>query len=59
MQVLNQAYSTFVNCSIEELKDMHEKSGGSKGANYYRDKDANLRTKEGTLVSRGDAGAYQ
>ena len=59
MLVLNQAYSTFVNCSIEELKDMHEKSGGSKGANYYRDKDANLRTKDGTLVSRGDAGAYQ
>ncbi|MGB8026525.1 MAG: hypothetical protein WCE95_02855 [Nitrososphaeraceae archaeon] len=44
--MLNQAYSTFVNCSIEELKDMHEKSGGSKGANYYRDKDANLRTKD-------------
>ncbi|MDW0172193.1 MAG: hypothetical protein QOK57_10290 [Nitrososphaeraceae archaeon] len=46
MQVLNQAYSNFVNCSIEELKDMHEKFRGSKEASYYRDKDAaNLRTK--------------
>ncbi len=38
---------------------MHEKSGVSKGASYYRDKDANLRTKDGTLVPRGDGGAYQ
>jgi hypothetical protein len=38
---------------------MNEKSGGSKGANYYRDKDANLRTKDGTLVLRRYAGAYQ
>lgn len=59
MQVLNQAYSNFVNCSIEELKDMHEKSRGSKEASYYRDKDANLRTKEGTFVLRGNPGAYQ
>jgi hypothetical protein len=45
---------------IEELKDMHEKSGGSKGTNYYRDKDNNLRTKDGTLVSRTSiGGAYQ
>jgi hypothetical protein len=38
---------------------MHEKSDGSKGAGYYRDKDSNLRTKDGTLVSRGNSGAYQ
>lgn len=47
-------YDDFVSYSIEELKHMSDKAGGSKGSNFFRDKDNNIRTRDGTLVSKGN-----
>ncbi|MDW0199752.1 MAG: hypothetical protein QN778_04170 [Nitrososphaeraceae archaeon] len=45
------SYEDFVNCSIEEMKDMNNRGGGSKGTGYWRDKDNKLRDKDGNLLS--------
>ena len=43
----------FVNCSIEELKDMSQKGAGSKSSPYYKDKEGNLKYKKtDTLVTK-------
>jgi hypothetical protein len=39
-------YSDFVNCSIEELRDMSQKGAGSKASPYYKDKEGNLKYKK-------------
>jgi hypothetical protein len=45
-------YSDFVNCSIEELRDMSHRGAGSKASPYYKDKEGNLKYKKtDTLVS--------
>jgi hypothetical protein len=45
-------YYDFVNCSIDELREMSQKGAGSKSSQYYKDKDGNLKYKKtDTLVT--------
>lgn len=44
------SYEDFVNYTIEELRDISARSGGSKSLGYYRDKDNVLRNREGIKV---------
>lgn len=44
------SYDDFVNCSIEELRNMSAKGGGGRSAGYYRDKDGRLRDKNDNQV---------
>jgi hypothetical protein len=41
-----------VNSSIEQLKDMSARGGGSKGTGYYRDKDNVIRDRSGNKVGQ-------
>lgn len=54
------SYDDFVNYSLEELRNMSFKGGGSKTPGFWRDKDGQLRDKFGQLASGAtDKGAYQ
>ncbi len=44
------SYDDFVNCSIEELRDMSAKGGGSKSPGYYRDPAGKLHDRDGNLL---------
>jgi hypothetical protein len=44
------SYEQFTDLSIEELRDLSKKGGGSKGPGYYRDKDNVLRNKDGNKI---------
>jgi len=44
------SYDQFTSSSIEELRDMSKKGGGSKGSGYYRDKDNVLRDKNNNKI---------
>jgi hypothetical protein len=54
-------YSDFVNCNIEELKDISQRGSGSKSSPYYTDKEGQLRYKKtDTLVtSTSNKAAYE
>jgi hypothetical protein len=46
-------YDDFVNKSIDEIRNMSHKSGGSKSPGYYRDpKDGKLKDRDGNLVQK-------
>jgi len=55
------SYEDFVNSSLEEMRNMSFKGGGSLTPGIWRDKDNNLRDKFGQLVTSesGSKGAYQ
>jgi len=55
------SYDDFVNYSIEELRNMSFKGGGSKTPGIWRDAEGKLRDKFGQLVtpSSGNKVAYQ
>ena len=55
------SYSDFVDYSIDELRNMSFKGGGSLTPGIYRDNDGKLRDKFGQLVtpSSGNKAAYQ
>jgi hypothetical protein len=55
------SYDDFVNNSIEELRNMSFKAGGSKTPGIWRDADNKQRDKFGQLVtsSSGNKEAYQ
>lgn len=44
------SYEDFVTSSIEQLKQMSGKGGGSKTLGYWRDRDGKLRDRDGNLV---------
>lgn len=46
------SYKNFVELSIEELKDLSYKGGGSKTPGYYRGPDGKLRNKEGVIIEQ-------
>jgi hypothetical protein len=47
------SYEEFTQLNISELRDLGKRGGGSKGSGYWRDKDNNLRDKDGNIVSKG------
>ena len=48
------SYEEFSNYSIEQLRDLSHRGGGSKGPGYYRDSDGKLRDRNNNLVSNPD-----
>lgn len=44
------SYDEFVNCSIEELKDLSARGTGSKGTGYWRDNEGRLHDKDGNKI---------
>jgi hypothetical protein len=50
------SYDDFVNYSIDELRSMSFKGGGSKAPGIWRDNDGKLRDKFGQLVSNAQTG---
>lgn len=43
-------YEDFINHSIEELREMSAKGGGSKNPGYYRDADGVMRDRSGKKI---------
>jgi hypothetical protein len=44
------SYEQFTECSIEELKDLAGRGGGSKSPGFWRDRDGKMRDRDGNLV---------
>lgn len=44
------SYEDFVNCSMDQLKQMSDRGGGSKTSGYWRDKDNRMRDMDGNLL---------
>jgi len=44
------SYDDFVNCSIEEMRNLSARGGGGKNPGYWRDKDGIIRDRDGNEI---------
>jgi hypothetical protein len=44
------SYEQFTSLNIDQLRELSKRGAGAKGPGYYRDKDNNLRDKDGNIV---------